>query len=232
MKKIMCLSLCAALAFSLSACKIEIKTNDDAATNTLKKEQVELETQNKQLEKQNEQFKKEIDKLKEKVNEIEVSETNKSATETPEAELIEKEEELKKLEEQVSEEINNITLHYIKDGKYVKEETSYDKKDTLRVAKKVASKYGLSDISSVINYIHKDGEIPGLYTFDFKKTDIENEEYKDFLTSLAVTFLLEMDGEEIRYSIDETPISIANSDGQYLTKNILLENWIDIMPSE
>lgn len=215
MKKIMCLSLCAALAFSLSACKIEIKTNDDAATNTLKKEQVELETQN-------EQFKKEIDKLKEKVNEIEVSETNKTATETPEAEL----------EEQVSEEIDNITLHYIKDGKYVKEETSYDKKDTLRVAKKVASKYGLSDISSVINYIHKDGEIPGLYTFDFKKTDIENEEYKDFLTSLAVTFLLEMDGEEIRYSINETPISIGNPEGQYLTKNILLANWTDIMPNE
>lgn len=233
MKKLISLLVCVVLVLGLSACTLEFNKGNDVD------ETLEVE----KLEQENKELKEELEKLKEEQGSFPRVEEEETFPRVEDEELNVSEEELKeKLEdaleeqrkkEQELEEVEKVEdsdvlmLHYIKNGKYVKEETTYDSDDTLRVSKAIGKKYNLS---GVISSIERTGDNFETVTFDFKDIDLSDKNNSDYLTSLAVTFILEFGAEEIYYSYNGELTTMFNPDGLYMTKNILNTNWSDIMP--
>ena len=235
MKKIISLLVCVLFVLGLSACTLELNKGDNV-DDVLRAEKLEAE---------NKELKEELDKLKEEqgsfprveqeqafprveneepdVSDEELKEKLEEALE----EQRKKEQELKEVEK--VEDSDALMLHYIKDGKYVKEETTYDSDDTLKVSKAIGKKYNLS---GVISSIERIGDNYETVTIDFQDIDLSDEKNSDYLTSLAVTFILEFGAEEVYYSYNEELTTMFNPDGLYMTKNILTTNWSDIMPGE
>ena len=235
MKKIISLLVCVVFVLGLSACTLEFNKGDNV-DDVLRAEKLEAE---------NKELKEELDKLKEEQGSFPRVEDEETFPRVEDEELNVSEEELKeKLEdaleeqrkkEQELEEVEKVEdsealmLHYIKNGKYVKEETTYDSDDTLKVSKAIGKKYNLS---GVISSIERTGDNFETVTIDFKDIDLSDETNSDYLTSLAVTFILEFGAEEVYYSYNEELTTMFNPDGLYMTKNILTTNWSDIMPGE
>ena len=237
MKKIISLLVCVVLVLGLSACTLEFNKGNNVD------ETLEVE----KLEQENKELKEELEKLKEEQGSfprveqeqafprVENEEPNLSEDELKEKleETLEEYEDKKK--EQEIEEVEKVEdsdvlmLHYIKNGKYVKEETTYDSDDTLKVSKAIGKKYNLS---GVISSIQRTGDNYETVTIDFQDIDLSDEKNSDYLTSLAVTFILEFGAEEVYYSYNEELTTMFNPDGLYMTKNILNTNWSEIMPGE
>jgi hypothetical protein len=242
MKKIISLLVCVLFVLGLSACTLEFNKGGNVE-DVLKTEK--LEQENKGLEEEKEKLQEELDRLKEEQGSFPRVEEEETFPRVEDEELNASEEELKeKLEdaleeqrkkEQELEEVEKVEdsdalmLHYIKNGKYVKEETTYDSDDTLKVSKAIGKKYNLS---GVISSIQRTGDNYETVTIDFQDIDLSDEKNSDYLTSLAVTFILEFGAEEVYYSYNEELTTMFNPDGLYMTKNILNTNWSEIMPGE
>lgn len=233
MKKVICLVLSLVLVFALCGCEFNLSTGENDKL-TLK--DVELEKKYEELEEEKEELQEEVENLKEELNKL--KEEEKVVSEKVEEEITEEiiKKEVEEIEEEFEEVINEensdkVVLHYIKDGEYIKEETTYKKENvsTLRIEKLIGQKY---KISGILDSIERLGDNKEIVTFDFKGIDLGEEEYSEYLKSLAVTFILSLGAEEIYYSVDGELTSLFNPDGLYITKNMLLTNWSEIMQGE